>query len=136
MPGQTPITFPWTQAILTGATFNPLTVSQYETPAFDAMIEVFSRATAVGLLETINSAGDTLKQEAPVQAGGTAGVTPSRLNTEPVVGRAAKFQKIIVAYRNPTGGTITIDGQIIITPLGGGGGGRRGPPRGGRRGRR
>jgi len=135
MPGQTPITFPWTQAILTGATFNPLTVSQYETPAFDAMIEVFSRATAVGVLETINSAGDTLKQEAPVQAGGTAGVTPSRLNTEPVVGRAAKFQKIIVAYRNPTAGTITIDGQIIITPLGGGGGGRRGPPRRGRRGR-
>lgn len=124
----TPVTFIWSQAILTGATFNPLTDWQYETPDFDGMIEVFSRATAVGLLETISSAGDTLKQESPVQAGGTAGTTPSRLNTEPVVGRAAKFQKIRVGYRNPTGGTITIDGQIVLTPLGGrggGGGGRR-----------
>lgn len=129
----TPVTFLWSSAILTGATFNPLTDWQYETPDFDGMIEVFSKATAVGLIETISSAGDTLKQESPVQAGGVAGTTPSRLNTEPVVGRAGKFQKIRIGYRNPTGGTITIDGQIILTPLGGRGGGggarRRGPVR-------
>jgi hypothetical protein len=130
----TPVTFIWSQAMLTGTTFNPLTDWQYETPDFDGMIEVFSRATAVGLLETITSAGDTLKQESPVQAGGTAGTTPSRLNTEPVVGRAAKFQKIRIGYRNPTGGTITVDGAIVLTPLGGGGGARRAPAR--RRGRR
>ncbi len=120
MPPRTPVTFPWTQAILAGATFNPLTDWQYETPDFDGMIEVFSRATAVGLVESISSAGDTLKQEAPVQAGGTAGTTPSRLNTEPVVGRAARFGKIRIGYRNPTAGTITVDGQIILTPTGGG----------------
>jgi len=133
----TPVTFIWSQAILTGTTFNPLTDWQYETPDFDGMVEIFSRATAVGLLVTISSAGDTLQQESPVQAGGTAGTTPSRLNTEPVVGRAAKFQKVRIGYRNPTGGTITVDGQVILTPLGGrggGGGGRRGPVR--RRGRR
>lgn len=125
----TPVTFVWSFAILTGLTFNPLTDWQYETPDFDGMIEIFSRATAVGLLVTISSAGDTLQQESPVQAGGTAGTTPSRLNTEPVVGRAAKFQKIRVGYRNPTGGTITVDGQIILTPLGGrGGGGGRARP--------
>jgi hypothetical protein len=133
MPTSTPVTFLWTQSIAAGATFNPLSDWQYETPDFDGMVEVFSRATATGLLETISSAGDTLKQDSPVQAGGTAGTTPSRLNTEPVVGRAAKFQKIRVGYRNPTGGAITIDGQIILTPLGGsrGGGARRrsAPPR-------
>lgn len=132
----TPVTWTWSQAILTGATFNPLTDWQYETPDFDGMIEVFSRATAVGLIETISSAGDTLKQESPVQAGGTAGTIPSRLNTEPVVGRAAKFQKIRVGYRNPTGGTITVDGQIILTPLGGRGGAARARPFARRRGRR
>lgn len=132
----TPVTFVWSSAMLTGTTFNPLTDWQYETPDFDGMIEVFSKATAVGLLETISSAGDTLKQESPVQAGGVAGTTPSRLNTEPVVGRAMKFQKIRVGYRNPTGGTITVDGMIVLTPLGGrgAGGARRGPPR--RKGRR
>lgn len=132
----TPVTFVWSFAILTGLTFNPLTDWQYETPDFDGMIEIFSRATAVGLLVTISSAGDTLQQESPVQAGGTAGTTPSRLNTEPVVGRASKFQKIRIGYRNPTGGTITVDGQIILTPLGGragGGGGRAAPRRRGRR---
>lgn len=130
MPGpSTPVTFVWTQAILAGAVFNPMTDWQYEQPDFDGMVEVFSRATAVGLLENISSAGDTLKQDSPVQAGGVAGSTPSRLNTEPVVGRCARAQKIRVGYRNPTGGTITIDGQIILTPLGGGGrGGRRRPP--------
>ena len=124
----TPVTFIWSQSIAAGATFNPLTDWQYETPDFDGMIEVFSRATAVGLVETISSAGDTLKQESPVQAGGTAGTTPSRLNTEPVVGRAAKFQKIRIGYRNPTGGAITVEGQIVLSPLGGGGGGARRAP--------
>lgn len=122
---QTPVTFPWSQSIAAGATFNPLTDWQYETPQFEGMVEIFSRATAVGLVETISSAGDTLKQEAPVQAGGVAGTTPSRLNTEPVVGRAQAGQKIRIGYRNPTGGAITVDGQIIVTPLGGGGGGGR-----------
>jgi hypothetical protein len=132
MAPRTPVSFPWTSSIAAGATFNPLTDWQYETPDFDGMIEVFSRATATGLVETISSAGDTLKQESPVQAGGTAGTTPSRLNTEPVVGRAAKLSKIRIGYRNPTGGAITIDGLIVLTPTGGGGGGggfRRAAPR-------
>lgn len=134
----TPVTFVWSQSIAAGATFNPLTDWQYETPDFPGMVEIFSKATAVGLVETISSAGETLKQESPVQSGGTAGITPSRLNTEPVVGRAAPLQKIRVGYRNPTGGAITVDGQIILSPLGGGRGGARGGfrRRGGRRGRR
>jgi hypothetical protein len=131
---KTPTTFTWSQAMLTGTTFNPLTDWQYETPDFDGVVEVFSKATAVGLIETISSAGDTLKQESPVQAGGVAGTTPSRLNTEPVVGHCGGNQKIRIGYRNPTGGTITIDGQIILTPSSAGrGGARRGPARGGRR---
>jgi hypothetical protein len=119
----------WSQLIAAGATFNPLADWQYETPDFPGMVEVFSRATAVGMLETISSAGETIKQESPVQAAGVAGTTPSRLNTEPVVGKAAPLQKIRVFYRNPTGGGITVDGQVILTPLGGArGGARRGPP--------
>ena len=130
--GQTPVTFPWSQSIAAGATFNPLTDWQYETPQFPGMMEVFSRATAVGLVETISSAGDTLKQEAPVQAGGTAGTTPSRLNTEAVVGRCQAGQKVRIGYRNPTGGAITVDGIIIVSPVGGtssGGAPRRSAPR-------
>lgn len=137
MPSGTPVNFVWSQSIAAGAVFNPLTDWQYETPDFPGMIEVFSRASATGLVETVSSAGETLKQESPVQAGGTAGVTPSRLNTEPITGKAAPLQKIRIGYRNPTGGAITIDGQINLVPLGGGGGGaRRSFSRGRRRGRR
>lgn len=133
----TPVTFTWTKSIAAGATYNPLAEEnwQYETPDFDGMIEVLSRAVAVGIVETISSAGDTLKQEAPVQAGGTAGVIPSRLNTDPVIGRAARSQKIFIKYRNTSGGAVNVDGQITLTPLSGGGGSRRraAPRRFGRR---
>lgn len=122
----TPRSFTFTQSIAAGATFNPLTDWQYETPQYNGMVEIFQRATAVGLLVTISSAGETLQQESNVQAGGTAGTTPSRLNTEAVVGRIAPGQKIRIGYRNPTGGAITIDGMIVLSPIGatGGGGGR------------
>src|SRR5258707_4906755 len=76
--GGTPVLFVWSQSIAAGATFNPLTDWQYETPDFNGMCEVFSKATAVGLVETISSAGETLKQESPVQARGVAGAPPPR----------------------------------------------------------
>lgn len=130
MPIRTPVKFDITQLIAAGAQFDALTGWQYETPDTPCMLEVLERATAVGALSTLTSAGDTLKQDANVQAGGTAGTTPSRLNTEPTVGHAQQNQKIRVGYRNPTGGTITVDGQIILTPTGAGrGGARRAAPR-------
>lgn len=137
MPLRSPVKFDITQLIAAGAVFDPLTGWQYETPDSPCMIEVLERATAVGMLSTLTSAGDTLKQEGPVQAGGTAGVIPSRLNTEPIVGKAPQFQKLRLFVRNPTGGGINYEATVILTPLGGGGSSsapRRGPPR--RKGRR
>lgn len=129
MPIRSPVKRDISFSIGAGTTFSALQDWEYETPDTDCMIEVLERATAVGLVSTIKSAGDTIKQESQVQAGGTAGTTPARLTTEPVTGRAPKSQKLSAAYRNPTGGAITIDATFILTPLGGGGGGvRRGPP--------
>jgi len=133
MPGiRTPVKLDVSQLVAAGAVFDALTGWQYETPDTDCMIEVIERATAIGMVSTLSTAGDTLKQEAPVQAGGTAGTTPARLQTEPITGRAPKVQKLRHFVRNPTGGGITIDVTYLLTPLGGGGGGggpRRGPPR-------
>lgn len=124
MPIRTPVKFNISQLIAAGATFDALTGWQYETPDTPCMIEILERATATGLVSVHSSAGDTLQQESPVQAGGTAGTIPSRLNTEPITGRAPQFQKLKSFYRNPTGGGVTIDYAIVLTPLGGGGGGR------------
>jgi hypothetical protein len=125
-----PKQFSWSQLIAAGAVFNPLATWDYETPDVDVMVEVLQRATAVGLVGAVKSAGDNILQESPIQAGGTAGTLPSRLNTEAVTGRASAFQKLSVPYRNPTGGGITVDGNVTITPIArmaprGFGGGRR-----------
>lgn len=127
----TPKSFPFTQSIAAGATFLPLQNWQFETPDVPCVVELLDRATAVGLLSFLTSGGDTIKQEANVQAGGTAGTTPSRLNTEPITGKANAFQKLLLQYRNPTGLAITIDGVVNLIPIGGGGAGRgvaRRPP--------
>lgn len=106
----------WSQSIAAGATFNPLTDWQYETPTFPAVVEVLDRATATGLVRALTSGSETIVQECPVQAGGTAGTTPGRQNTEPLTGHGLAAQKLRVAYRNPTAGAITVDGVIIVTP--------------------
>lgn len=131
-----PKQFAWSQLIAAGAVFNPLVTWDYETPDVAVMVEVLHRATAVGLVGAVKSSGDNIGQEAPIQAGGTAGTLPARLTTEAVTGRAAAFQKLSVPYRNPTGGGITVDGIITIVPLAGargGGGFRRRPARRARR---
>lgn len=106
--------------IAAGGTLDALTGWQYETPDVDCMIEVIERATATGLVSEVTSAGASIKQSGGVQAGGTAGVTPARLNSEPVTGKAPKNQKLRVFVRNPTAGGITYDLLVVLTPLSGG----------------
>lgn len=108
--------FTWSQSVAAGATFNPLDGWQYEYLPWPALVEFFQRATAVGMVATLTSGSDTLQEESPVQAGGTAGVTPNRLNTEPVVDQAAAGDRLKARYRNTSGGAVTIDGMIVITP--------------------
>jgi hypothetical protein len=134
MPGgglEGPAQFPWTQAILAGATFDPLLTWDYQTPDVEVAVEVIDDATATGILRQVKSGGQAITQEGPVKAGGTAGVIPARLATEPQTGRGFANKKLSVFYRNPTAGTITVNGMIIATPRGGGGGGghRRAAPR-------
>lgn len=130
-----PQKFNVTSSIAAGATLDVLQGYIYETPDQDCMVEIIEAATATGLVGVHTSAGETIQQEAPVQAGATAGVFGARLNTEPITGRAPKYQKLRSFYRNPTGGAITLNYSILLTPLGGGA--RSGPPAGVRgRGRR
>jgi hypothetical protein len=126
---ETPRQFDFTQLIAAGATFNPLDGWQYETPEQDVMVELLERATATGLVSSLTSGGDTIKQESSVQAGGTAGTTPARLTTEPKTGRGKALLKLRAQYRNPTAGGITIDGTVSYVPLHKQAGPRRAPRR-------
>lgn len=102
----------WSQLIAAGATFNPLDGWQYEYMPVGAVIKIVHRATAIGLLTTVTSGSDTLMEEAPVPAGGTAGQTPAEITVEPLVDEVAAGDRIKIKYRNPTGGAITVDGII------------------------
>jgi len=110
--------FIWSQAILTGATFEPLTGWQYVYLPWPAEVQVLSRASAIAMVQVFTSGSETIVEESPVQAGGTAGVTPSSLNT-PVQGwHAAAGDLLKIRYRNTSGGTITVDGIIEVQPMG------------------
>lgn len=109
--------FTFTQSVLAGATYLPLDGWQYEYLPFPAMCEILLNATAVGMVGTVTSGADTLMEESPVQAGGTAGVIPSPLNTPALQDVAAAGDRLKVRVRNTTAGAVTVNGIINITPL-------------------
>jgi hypothetical protein len=109
--------FIWSQSIAAGATFNPLTGTNYQYLPRPGIVKYLHRATAVGLVATILSGSDELLQEAPVPAGGTAGQTPSEFNVPAITDAVAAGDLQSVRYRNPTGGAITVDGYLDYTPL-------------------
>lgn len=111
--------FTWSQAITAGSTFDPLDSAgwMYRYVPYPAIIEVIDRATAVGIVVSRTFGSDTIQQESPLSAGGTAGVIPSRLNIEPVTEKANATDLLRVVYRNTTGGTVTVDGLIELTRM-------------------
>ena len=77
--------FTFSSSVAAGATFRPLDGWQYQYLPWPAEVTVLARATAVAVVNTYTSGSETIVEESPVQAGGTAGVIPSPLNT-PVQG--------------------------------------------------
>jgi len=109
--------FTFSSSVAAGATFTPLTAWQYQYLPWPAEVTVLSRATAVAVVNTFTSGSETIVEESPVQAGGTAGVIPSPLNT-PVQGWfAAAGDLLKLSYRNTSGGAITVDGIIEVMPM-------------------
>jgi len=109
--------FTFSDAILAGAINRPLDGWQYEYLPWPAEVTVLARATAIDMVNTYTSGSETIVEESPTQAGGTAGTIPSPLNT-PVQGwHAAAGDRLKLSYRNTSAGTITVDGIIEIVPL-------------------
>lgn len=105
------------QSIAAGAVFEPLAGWQYQYLPWPAEVTVLSRATAIGVTQVYTSGSETIVEESPVQAGGTAGVTPSPLNT-PVQGwHAAAGDLLKTKFRNTTLAAITVDSIIEVVPM-------------------
>ncbi len=97
--------------------FNPISGWQYEYLPWPAQVLLLVRATDVNERMTVYSGSETIMERSPVQGGGTAGVTPSELNTPAVAWQAAAGDRIKVVIDNTTAGVPTVDGIIIVNPL-------------------
>ncbi len=97
--------------------FNPLSGWQYEYLPWPGQIILLVRATDVNERMTVYSGSETIQERSPVQGGGTAGTTPSELNTPAVSWLAAAGDRLKVVIDNTTAGTPTVDGVIIANPI-------------------
>ncbi len=96
---------------------NPLSGWQYEYVPWPAQVVLIVRSTTTGNRITIFSGSETIQERTPVQGGGTAGVTPSELNTTPIYFVAAAGDRLKLVIDEVVGGTPTVDGVIVINPL-------------------
>ncbi len=90
---------------------------QYQYLPWPASVTVIDRATTADVVAVKTSGSETIVEESPVQAGGTAGVTPAVLNTTPDAWQAAAGDLLKLSYRETAGAAATIDGIIEVEPL-------------------
>lgn len=109
---------PFTRALAANETnFNPFDGWEYDrVPWQRAAIKLLTRATAVGVVMRVKSGSMDIQPRSPVQAGGTAGVTPSELNTPALIFFAGYNDKLRLEIDNTTAGAITVDGIVFIEP--------------------
>jgi hypothetical protein len=110
----------WSRAIVTLATDTPIQTLawQYQYLPWPASCKVGQKTTAVGVTQAIYSGSQTIMETSAIQLVATVGVTPSELNTPFTywVGAAGDFLKVL--NTNTTGGTLTVDGLIVVEPIG------------------
>ena len=79
--------------------FNPIAGWQFEYLPWPAQVILLVRATDVNERMTVYSGSETIMERSNVQGGGTAGVTPSELNTPAVSWIAAAGDRLKVVDR-------------------------------------
>jgi hypothetical protein len=99
--------------------YNPLSSWQYEYAPYRCMVRMGWRTTgAAGNVKFALFTGSTnVHERSPMQVGGTAGVTPSPLNTPFVEFVAEPGDRIQIAIDEDAGATPTVDGCVFIDPI-------------------
>lgn len=96
--------------------FNPLSGWQYEYLPWPATVALLVRSTTTSGKITVFSGSETIQERTPIQGGGTAGTTPSELNTPPISWIAAAGDRLKLVIDETAGLTPTIDGVISVNP--------------------
>src|SRR5258707_13858146 len=87
---------------------------QYEYLPWPARIKLLIRATIVGVTLVVFSGSETIMEESPIQAGGTAGGTPAELTTPPSVSDPPRGGRLTFKLRFPR--APTGDGIVLAFP--------------------
>lgn len=82
-----------------------------------AFVACLQRATTTGVRASIFSGSQNIQQRSNVQAGGTAGTTPSQLNTPVIDWQATPDDLLSILNDEVAGGTPTVDGIVTIEPM-------------------
>jgi hypothetical protein len=112
--------FPFSQALTANQVgYDPLTSWQYRYLPWRAHVKLLMRTTAAAgtVKQSVFSGSECIVQRSPMQVGGTAGVTPSELNTPPIEWVGAAGDVILLQIDETAGATPTVDGLIIINPI-------------------
>lgn len=110
--------FPFSQALTANQLgFNPISGWQYEWTPYPVSVILLIRSTGNSTRLTIFSGSETIQERTPIQGGGTAGVTPSELNTTAVSFMAPGGDRFKLVIDEIGGLTPTVDGVVIINPL-------------------
>src|SRR5260370_15180502 len=95
---------------------SPLAGWQYEYLPWPAQIILLARSTTTGNRITIYSGSETIRERTPVQGGGTAGVTPSELNTPADSWIAAAGDRLKLVIDEVSAGETQIVGRVTAPP--------------------
>jgi hypothetical protein len=114
--------FATVQTIAAGASVDLLNVTvgitrpwKYNRAPYSGILEVMVRAAAVGCTLQITAGSDEVEQESPISAGGTAGVLPARLATEPITFTVQQGDVISVVATNTTGAGVEVQATFELT---------------------
>src|SRR5256886_16632229 len=107
--------FVWSTAMTANQLgLNPLSGWQYEYVPYPSSVILLMRSTTTGNRMTIFSGSETIQERVPVQGGGTAGTTPSELNTPAVSFQAAAGDRLKLVVDEVAAGNPTVHGGAII----------------------
>lgn len=110
--------FPFSQASTANQLgLNPLSGWQYEYLPYPATVILLIRSTGLSHRLTLFSGSETIQERSPIQGGGTAGTTPSELNTPAISFISPGGDRLKLVVDEVSGLTPTVDGVIIINPL-------------------
>lgn len=110
--------FTWSTAMTANQLgLNPLAGWQYEYLPWPAQVIILVRSTTTGNRITVFTGSETIQERTPVQGGGTAGVTPSELNTPAISFAAAAGDRLKLVIDEVSAGTPTVDGIAIVNPI-------------------